>query len=264
LTTEADIVAQLEVTEAEAAELDGVADQLIAQELANAEVVDDPSPWNRAERVGSGEAPDGVVAVQSVITGNNYRLVYHVETGEPSRVHFNMLPAQLKKKLPGSSKRAFTTTDPGFRPTVGTMICWLHKDHENRAIADTMGLDVCKKANIPSSYEVELHMRHRHQQEFRSFDQLTQSREREEDREIQRQTLVAMQRIGGPVDDAPVTVVHETPWMGTDIPATETTTGVFTKACGKCGEVIEAETQAKLNGQLGAHTRKSHPKNKRK
>jgi hypothetical protein len=270
VTTEADaITAQLEVSEAEAAELDGVADQLIAQELANAEIVDDPSPWNRAERVGSGDAPDGVVAVQSAITGNNYRLVYHVETGSPSRVHFNMLPAQLKKKLPGSSKRAFTTTDPGFRPKVGSMICWLHEDHENRVIADSMGLPTCKKSNIPSSYEVELHMRHRHQQEFRAFDQLTQTREREEDRQIQRETLAAMQRLGGATeaDIAPVAVAEEpavvVPEPTTSSEASTTTVVAFTKPCGKCGEIIEADTQAKLNGQLGAHTRKTHPKKKR-
>lgn len=265
MTTEADIAAQLEVSEAESAELDGLADQLIAQELANAEIVDDPSPWNRAERVGAGEAPDGVVAVQSSIKGNNYRLVYHVETGSPSRVHFNMLPAQLKKRLPGSAKRAFTTTDPGFRPKVGTMICWLHKDHENREIADSMGLGPCVKSNIPSMYEVELHMRHRHQQEFRAFDELRQRTERDEDRTIQRETLSAMQRFGGGVPVSGATQDDLRGGIGVHVMDTSPDkkhAEVFSRACKKpgCGEVIEGDTPAQLNGRMGGHTRTKHPK----
>ena len=249
MTTEADIATQLEVSEAESAELDGVADQLIAQEMANAEMVDDPSPWNRAERITDGDAPDGLVAVQSAITGNNYRLVYHTETGEPSRVHFNMLPAQLKKRL-ADGKRAFTTTDPGFRPTAGDMICWLHENHENRAIADSMGLGPCKKANIPSLYEVELHMRHRHQQEFRAFEQLRAQTERIEDREIQRATLDAMQRLGGDViAPTPLVVTKDSP-------------EVFSQACKKCGEVIEGTSPAQLNGRLGGHSRLAHSNKK--
>jgi hypothetical protein len=255
VTTEADIAAQLEVSESESAELDGVADQLIAQEMANAEMVDDPSPWNRAERIMDGDAPEGLVAVQSAITGNNYRLVYHTDTGEPSRVHFNMLPAQLKKRL-DNGKRAFTTTDPGFRPAVGTMICWLHENHENRAIADSMGLGPCMKANIPSLYEVELHMRHRHQQEFRAFEQLRTQTERTEDREVQRATLDAMHRLGGDV------VAPTSPGVTKDSPTDTTNPEVFSRACKKCDEVIEGTSPAQLNGRLGGHSRLVHSNKK--
>ena len=187
--------------------------------------------------------------------GGGYTIVYHTETGLDSKVSKNMLPAQLRKKLP-SGKRAFTIYDPGFRPTEGTIKCYMHKKSEMRDICDEFGFVLCPKDNISSAFDLRQHMVKRHTQEWRAFEERRTQTERSEDRAIQRGMLEAMQKTAGIEGVKPEAVSASQPESDVfDI--------THTRTCSKCDHVVTANTEEALSPKMGGHTRKAHPKRKK-
>ena len=142
---------------------------------------------------GDEDTPTPMVTIAT--EGPGYTTVYHTETGLDSQVSNNMMPAQLKKKLP-SGKRAFTIYDPGFRPVEGVLMCYLHSEHAMRKVCDEFGFPTCVKTNLASPFDVEMHMRHRHTQEWLALEHRRERLEREETRDIARGTLEAIQAQG--------------------------------------------------------------------
>ena len=143
------------------------------------------------EVVHAGDDDTPTPMVMTATEGPGYTTVYHTETGLDSLVSNNMLPAQLKKKLP-TGKRAFTIYDPGFRPTEGVLKCYMHPEHAMRKVCDEFGFPVCEKTNLASPYEVRMHMMHRHKQEWEALEDRRLRLERQEDRDINRGMLNAM------------------------------------------------------------------------
>ncbi len=200
--------------------------------------------------------------VSTKTEGGGYTIVYHTETGLDSKVSKNMLPAQLRKTLP-SGKRAFTIYapftpgGPTTRPVEGTIKCYMHKDSEMRPICDEFGFVFCPKDNISSGFDLRQHMVWRHTQEWRAFEERRTQRDRDEDREIQRGMLAAMQKTAGIEGVKPEAVAASQP----NSDAIDIT---HTRTCKKCEHVVTADTEEALSPKMGGHTRKAHPKQKRK
>jgi len=197
-------------------------------------------------------------AVMTDTTGAGITKMYHTETGLDSKVSKNMLPAKLREKLP-SGKRAFTIYPPftpggpTTQPVEGTIKCYMHKDSEMRSICGEFGFVLCVKDNISSVFDLETHMVKRHTQEWRSFERRRIQTETDETREISRGMLAATRKMAG------ITVAE--PEV-----AAEPETASFTRTCPKsgCDVIITADTQEALRAKMGGHTRKAHPKQKRK
>ena len=97
---------------------------------------------------------------------------------------------QLTKTLE-NGVRAFTTEKPSFEPDQGGIKCLLHPDDPNRAHYDALGFATCSKQNIPSPYQLQLHMAGRHRLENATINEEAEREEKEEEREFQRTLLQA-------------------------------------------------------------------------
>ena len=207
--------------------------------------------------------------VSTKTEGGGYTTVYHTETGLDSKVTKNMLPAQLRVKLP-SGKLAFTIYapftpgGPTTRPVEGTIKCYMHKDSEMRSICDEFGFVLCPKDNISSAFDLRQHMVKRHTQEWRAFEERRTQKNETEDRGIQRRNveiqaamLETMQKTAGIEGVKPEAVA-----------ASQPNSDVFdithTRTCSKCDHVVTADTEEALSPKMGGHTRKAHPKQKHK
>lgn len=79
----------------------------------------------------------------------------------------------------------------------GDLLCFLHPEHPDRAALDQLGLRgiTCSKEGLPSEYARERHMERKHPSAKRVIDRAEDDRRREEDREMQRAQLAAMQAL---------------------------------------------------------------------
>jgi len=136
---------------------------------------------------GDDEFPAPVVA--KVYEDAGVHTIYDVETREPSLTGRNMLPAQLRK-LSSDGKRMFTIHRPDQPPARGAHKCLLHPD-VRKPEYDTWGLPRCRKANLTSPLQVELHMQHRHKTEWASIKREQERLERDEQMQLQRQIAAA-------------------------------------------------------------------------
>ncbi|MDA1035837.1 MAG: hypothetical protein O3B65_03015, partial [Chloroflexi bacterium] len=120
--------------------------------------------------------------------------VYNKFTGDASTINRNMLTMQLTK-LDDQGRRVFTTVRPTgpdgeyLKPHVGTYLCPLHKDHENRAEAERLGLPVCKKSNLVSRFQVERHAANRHPDEMAALKEI-ETRAREDEERLVRRAII--------------------------------------------------------------------------
>ena len=158
--------------------------------LVEAEEINDPGGLSAGRMLHSGNdevpMPMGVSSLES----GGYVYVYHTETGDRSRINSNMLAMQLTKTLENGA-RAFTTEKPSFEPDQGTIKCLLHPDDPNREHYDALGFATCSKQNIPSPYQLQLHMAGRHRLENATINEEAEREEKEEEREFQRTLLQA-------------------------------------------------------------------------
>ena len=130
----------------------------------------------------------------TVISDPGRLFVYNRFTGDPSVCNVNMLPAQLRKrdtdtKSKNFGKLVFTTQDPGFRPKAGTGKCWLHPEGLFRLLGDEWGMEVCTKSNLTSIYNIRMHVRNKHRNEYEQLEESRLEAERQEDREERRLIL---------------------------------------------------------------------------
>lgn len=150
---------------------------------------------------------DGMTIIQ--LKGAGWTYVYNTETGARIPVNNNNLIAVLnKKKLDGTPR--FSRVKPNVVFKRGTFKCILHKDNPDRSKYDEMGLAVCPKDNLNSAYEVKRHMTKRHKMEWESIEELRTTREREEDRSLQRALIEGVMN-NKPKAEAPVYVSDNPP-----------------------------------------------------
>lgn len=174
----------------------------IEQWLAEAEAAEEPGQSLKQRVIHRGnddlETPMRVHSLESA----GYTKVYHTVTGDMSLCNNNMLPMQLRKKLP-DGRLAFSTKPPeGITPFVGTTKCMLHPDDENRDKYDELGFAVCRKSNLANPHQMVRHMQHRHKIEWAAIQEMKEDQRREEDRAFQRQmySALAVNAVEYPVD----------------------------------------------------------------
>ncbi len=101
--------------------------------------------------------------------------VYDRVTGVSSTIKYYMKERVLKKRYtygPHKGEMAFSE-EQLVEPKVGTIKCRLHPDSTEREYFNELGMfdRVCLKSNLRSNLDREQHMRIRHQQEFRTFNE---------------------------------------------------------------------------------------------
>ena len=164
---------------------------LIAEMLRNAEKIELPSELKTNPVIHKGDAVLEAPMVVKEISSAGYVWVWDSRTFEKMPILYYMLPSRLRERRPDGSFR-FTTVDPGKEPQRGTIKCRLHSDSPDRAHYNELGFRVCKKDNITNPYQLRQHMLKKHPQEWAAIDEEQKSKEKEEDRALQR-LLIAQQ-----------------------------------------------------------------------
>ena len=194
------------------------------------------------------EAPEpGLSEITEVNRGSSvesagYVFIWDTQTAKSSVCNRNMLAATLGK-LRKDGTRFFTTIKPNFEPRGGSHKCLLHKDDENRAEYDELGLAACTKDNLDSPYQVTVHMKARHPQEAATIEDINATAQREEDREFQRILIQAAARGAAlPTRDAPVKKDREP----------------VVVQCEECATEFDGYNKMIATNRLKAHTKKEH------
>ena len=161
---------------------------LIAEQLRDAKVVELPSDLKDNPVISRGDNTLPSPMTVKEISGAGHVWVWDSRTFEKVPILYYMLPIKLRQRREDGSFR-FTTTDPQKLPIRGKVKCLLHKDGENRKHYDEMGFRYCKKDNITNAHQLTQHMRLKHPQEWAAIKSEKETKEREEDRELQRMLL---------------------------------------------------------------------------
>uniref|UniRef100_A0A6M3XK51 Uncharacterized protein n=1 Tax=viral metagenome TaxID=1070528 RepID=A0A6M3XK51_9ZZZZ len=161
-------------------------------------------PGDKAGTVLSKGGDDSAPMVVQSVQSAGYSWIYDTETGEPSRINNNMLRAKLKQKR-ANGKPVFDVVQR-VKPKRGTYKCLLHKADPNREHYEGLGFDTCRKSNLTSPMQVELHMKHCHKTEWKTIENEKVTKERQEDREFQRQVVGLASRSGEPENKPPLYV----------------------------------------------------------
>ena len=130
------------------------------------------------------------------VASADYITLWRTDTFEAVPVNRNMLAQCLKKKRE-DGQPAFTTTRPTQEPFRGTIKCLLHPSQPNHAEVLALGFKPCRKSNLPSPMQLQLHMEHRHRMEWKTLEASRIEREKREERAFQRQLMTAVKHPGG-------------------------------------------------------------------
>ena len=138
-----------------------------------------------------------VDVVVSTMENAGLTFIYNAKTGDRSISPRN--PEILREVLSRTNEdgeRIFTLRDPGISQYRGTIKCLLHSENENRKHYDEVGLPTCRKENIPSQYQLELHMRSRHPTAWQTIERERLAAEATNLRDFQRKL---MERMSNPI-----------------------------------------------------------------
>ena len=163
---------------------------LIAEMLRDAKVVEIPSQLTREPVIHRGDAELAAPMTVKEISSAGYVWVWDSRSFEKIPILYYMLPSKLRQRRPDGSYR-FTTTDPGKQPARGTIKCMLHPDGENRKHYDELGFRVCPKDNMTNNYQMQQHMIKKHPQEWKAIKEEKETKEKDEDRQLQRLLLAS-------------------------------------------------------------------------
>ena len=174
-----------------------MATKLLEQLIQEAEEAAEPVGLQPDDVVHRPDEDLPVPMVASLLTSAGYVYIYDTRTGDRSITNRNMLVNQLKKTrqradaYPGYPEGSFvfSTVKPKIERIQVTFTCLLHADRPERAHYDTMGLAVCRKANLPTQFQVLQHMQHRHRVEWATIELERTQREKVEEREFQRSLM---------------------------------------------------------------------------
>ena len=129
---------------------------------------------------GDSETPPMVV---STLVSAGHVFIYDTETAERSIINKNMLTTKLRQTRPDGSP-VFTTIKPSFAPRRGHLKCLLHPSNPNREEYNSLGFGVCRKSNLTSPMQVNLHMQHCHKTEWRTIQNQKEEKEKQAEREL--------------------------------------------------------------------------------
>lgn len=154
--------------------------------------------------LGADSNDSGAYAVST--TDREKVTIYDTRSGQPSDVLVYMVAKKLGYKH-GNGQPVWTL-DPSEAPEwkTGTLKCLLHPEHPDRQWLDSIGLadQFCgendpmarHKENIPTEFQVQRHMEHKHPTAWRTIREAREREEKEEERKLQKQMLEAMSNRG--------------------------------------------------------------------
>lgn len=215
--------------------------------------------------------------------------VYNVLTAEALPVDTNQALRMLKKRIPRNETNerlhpqlighyAFTLGKqnpetgkygPPFAQKLGTIVCMLHVDSPDSEYVRGLGIQsICIRHHIPNVIELEVHMKNRHSMAWLLIERDKATRKETETRDrLERLIQVAIGAKAVPEGTTVAQVEAEATTtdslVTTTVETTEPMATVLQWECPKCHEVLTAETERKLIGQRGGHTRSKHPKRRR-
>lgn len=163
-------------------------DVRLLEQIGLAEAAPEPGTLKADSVVHRGDEELPAPMAMARLESAGYVYIYDTRSGERSLTNRNMLPMQLKKSRPDGAP-FLTVKNPGINPKRGTFKCLLHAEHADRPYYDAMGLPACRKAGIPSPYEVQRHMEHRHRMEWGAIEKDRKDSEKAEERAFQRSLL---------------------------------------------------------------------------
>ncbi len=150
----------------------------------------EPGDFHVRDVIHKGDEQNPMPIVASSLQSAGYVFIYDLRTGDRSVTSRNLLHAQTTK-LDSEGHRMFTTVPPKAQPARQTYKCLLHPESETRSRYDELGFGTCRKANLRSPLDLELHMRHRHKTEWETIEKERKDKQAEEDRELQRAFIQA-------------------------------------------------------------------------
>ncbi len=194
---------------------------------------------------GTLDMPSPMAALETTSAG--YVWVYHTETGEPSLINRNMLLPQLRDKVLPNGNRAFSLKQ-SRQPYRGTIKCALHADGPERPRYADMGFPECEKSNIPTQYQLLMHMQHKHPTAWKAIELERTTAETAEDRAFYRLILAEMVAKRG---DSTATPPLPEPSHREAPPSPKASA-----LCGICGKETYGSSQAQAESRLRLHSRK--------
>lgn len=161
---------------------------MVAEMLRSAKGIELPSDLKQNPVIHKENEELPARMVVSELQSGKYFWIWETDSHEKVPCLGYMLQQKLRQHLP-SGKPRFTLTNPGILPKRGSLKCLLHQDSPDRDTHDEMGFATCPKSNITNRHQLEMHMRKRHKQEWEAIENDRLSKEREEDRTLQRLLL---------------------------------------------------------------------------
>ncbi len=177
------------MTEATQKEIEKGNEALIAEMLRDAQKAEVVSELSKNPVLHKGDETLPAPMTVKEITGAGYLWVWDTRTFEKLPILYYMLPQRLRDRRPDGSFR-FTTTDPNQTPKHGTVRCLLHPEREERKHFDELGFRICNKHNLINQYQLQQHMKKKHPQEWATIEEEKKTKEKEEDRALQRLLLL--------------------------------------------------------------------------
>ncbi len=169
-----------------------IVDEVQEELLSVAEEAPEPGTYHIRDIIHGGDENYPATIVADSLQSAGWVFIYDTITHERSICNRNALWQSLRKTRDDGS-RVFTTRKPAASPVRGDKKCWLHADSPNREVYDSMGLPVCKKSNLTSDYQVERHMKHRHNDEYAAIIRMQQAEEKSIEQDF-RKALIEMAR----------------------------------------------------------------------
>ncbi len=129
----------------------------------------------------------------------------------------------------------WTTKPPEDAPAVGTLLCPLHIDSEERAYLDTLHFEgkVCAKSTMKTLYDRDMHFEHGHGAIYKAVEKDRARQLQVQQMELMKQQTAAMQAMAGQNGAEPGTATESTAQAEVQEPD-ET-------RCHQCNEAIEGE-----------------------
>lgn len=141
-----------------------------------------------ADALGDGDPSQARYGVISDRRTKEFVRLYSNLDGEPRDILVYMLKGAVKKRLP-DGRPAFSRTQPEWYRK-GEFKCWLHPESAERALVQQVGITrTCPAAHIKTKLDQELHMQHRHKQEWGQIERHKADERLADEREWQRAIL---------------------------------------------------------------------------
>lgn len=153
-----------------------------------------PETYMKPGDIISGNGDDAPARV-SALRYKGYVQVWDTQTGVESLQPYWLLWQTMRKTRPDGSP-VFTRVNPHIAPSYGEdLFCFLNPSSPENEMFKGMGFKACSKQHIPHQDAQLQHLRKSHKRAWDAWERVRADRQREEDRELQRETLRSNQAL---------------------------------------------------------------------